>query len=155
MLIPPLNEAVRALPNNSQDTEEKGDPRLGREGVTRLLSLCGPLQGTFSLENRPSSWTLRGLALELWTRLLASLGLRPDVCSLSCSRPAFAPGLPSCSFLCMKRASPRPFRGCSFFSWKPHLTVTASRGSSCPPSNAHPIPCPSLPCPYLPVLLSL
>lgn len=82
MFTPPLSVAVRAHANNSQDTEEKGDPRLGRDGVTRLLSLCGPLQGTFSLENRPFSWTLRGPALELWTRLLASLGLRPAVCSL-------------------------------------------------------------------------
>lgn len=78
-------------------------------------------------------WNSGHVSRPLWDSDLPSV--------LSCSCPAFG-GLPSCSYPCVKRASPRPFRGCSFFSWKSHLTVTASRGSSCPPVMPVPSPAP-------------
>lgn len=83
------------------------NPMLGREAVTRVISLCG-LFGDCPLGEPSLSWALQGPALELGTRLVASLGLTSGVLAPEHTK-LFPLGPSSLLFLLPKECLPQTF----------------------------------------------
>lgn len=106
------------------------------EKVGHMSSPFVASSGDCPLGELSISWAFQGPALELGTRLVASLGFTSLL-----STPGFSDsGLPPSASLCLKSASPRPLCGCCFSPPRSQPIVTASREPFCPDSSTRPTP---------------